>query len=256
MFPGCDSANALCCVELAKRVCVVLLTFIGRHQWTVRTRGWEWRASVVGIVGRVNSARSLGKGWDLCHGISESYGPLIVFVSCFSIPVFALAFLHCTRGMSALDWLDLSCSCLIKPHMFSSGFSLWQRTKEKREKKEKKRKQAARSISGSSNSHCSLLPICFYFQELRGTMALVVLSGVCGRHENQNKAHVRLETKHFRNHNMGKWGLILILEMNQSWLVSWMYNIMAANMKTHGSGMSSAEDEDCIMQSRWLNKCR
>ncbi len=61
---------------------------------------------------------------------------------------------------------------------------------------EKKRKQAARSISGSSNSHCSLLPICFYFQELRGTIEFAVLSGVFGRHENQNKAHVGLETKH------------------------------------------------------------
>lgn len=139
-------------------MCVVLLTFIGRHQWTVRTRGWEWRVSVVGIVGRVNSARSLGKGWDLCHGISESYGPLIVFVSCFSIPVFALAFLHCTRGMSALDWSDLSCSCLIKPHMFSSGFSLWQRTKEKREKKKRRENKLLDPLAGQATVivHCFL----------------------------------------------------------------------------------------------------
>lgn len=70
---------------------------------------------------------------------------------------------------------------------------------------EKKRKQAARFISGSSNSHCSLLPICFYLQELRGTIAFAVLSGVCGRHENQNKAHVGKQNTvgHFLNHNIG-----------------------------------------------------
>lgn len=151
-----------------------------------------------GIVGRVNRTRSLGKGWDVCHGISESYGPLIMFISRFYLrcvyisipPLYSWSMtpparMFPAKGMSAPLRSDLSYPCLIKPHMFSS-LSLLVFSEGEREKK-RKRRSAARSISGSSNSHCSLLPICFYFQELRGTIELAVLSGVCSHRENQNK---------------------------------------------------------------------
>lgn len=111
--------------------------------------------------------------------------------------VFTLAFLYCTlaawrpparmfpaKGMSAPLRSDPSYPCLIKPHMFSSLSLL---VYSEGEGKKRTRCSAARSISGSSNSHCSLLPICFYFQELRGTIELAVLSGVCSHRENQNK---------------------------------------------------------------------
>lgn len=60
--------------------------------------------------------------------------------------------------------------------MRDSGRGEKKRAKEKK-KRERTCPSTVRSISRSSNSHCSLLPICFYFQELRQTMVLVRPSG-------------------------------------------------------------------------------
>lgn len=90
--------------------------------------------------------------------------------------------------------------CLIKPHMFFSPasssssfpfFLLWVPVRdsgrgENKREKERTCPSTVRSISRSSNSHCSLLPICFYFQELHRTMVLARPSGA------------RLKSKHSR----------------------------------------------------------
>ena len=67
----------------------------------------------------------------------------------------------------------MSCPPFIKLHMFF--FWLWvepRKSRRQRGERERETQATGGSISGSSYSHCSLLPICFYFQEPRGTIVL------------------------------------------------------------------------------------
>lgn len=125
-----------------------------------------------------------------------------------------------------------------------------------RERKERTCPSTVRSISRSSNSHCSLLPICFYFQELQRTMALV---GPSGARKNQNidgeslkrklardpRGSVRLDCAYQHNNSLAFFCVIEESRSNIQSSVKFRFYLPML-------GVGSEYENSCVWNVRWI----